>query len=57
MKQKKIDWRIVVAGIGGLTIIEVVALLNGINGVLLSTIVGIIALAIGFTIPNPIKTN
>jgi len=52
---KKIDWRIVIAGIAGLTIIEACALFNGIDGRLLATIVGIIALAIGIVLPNPIK--
>ena len=49
----KIDWKIVVAGILALTIIEVCAQFNGIDGVLLTTIVGIIALAIGVAIPTP----
>ena len=51
----KIDWRIIASGIFGLTIIEVVALFNGINGVLLSTIIAIISLAIGITIPIQLK--
>jgi hypothetical protein len=55
MKQKKIDWRIVIAGIVGLTAIEITALCNGINGIVLSTIIGIIALTIGIILPNPIK--
>ncbi len=50
-----IDWRIVMAGIAALAIIEVAALFNGIDGVLLSTIIAIIAFAIGVTVPNPIK--
>jgi hypothetical protein len=55
-KQKpKIDFRVVIAGILALTIIEVVALCNGIDGILLSSIIGIITLAIGITIPSPIK--
>ena len=53
--KKKIDWRIVIAGIAGLTAIEITALLNGIDGKLLASIVGIIALLIGVVIPNPIK--
>ncbi len=53
--KKSIDWRIVIAGIAALTIIEACALFNGINGVLLSTIIAIIAFAIGVTVPNPIK--
>lgn len=55
MKQKKTDWRIVCTGIACLTGLEVFALSKGINGILLTTVVGIIALAIGVTIPNPLK--
>jgi hypothetical protein len=53
----KIDCKVIIAGIAALTIIEVVALLNGIDGVLLSSTVGIIALAIGVTIPNPLEAK
>lgn len=53
--KKTIDWKIVCAGLVCLTVIEVCALFKGINGVLLSTIIGIIALTIGVVIPNPIK--
>ncbi len=49
--KKKIDWRIVCTGILALTILEVYALSQGINGVLLSGIIMIIGLAIGITIP------
>ncbi len=56
MKTKnKIDWRIIVVGLFCLTAIEICALLNGIDGKVLSAVIGIIALAIGITIPNPIK--
>lgn len=57
MKQKKTDWRIVCTGIACLTGLEVFALSKGINGILLTTVVGIIALAIGVTIPNPLTTK
>lgn len=53
---EKIDWRIVIAGLLALTIIEVCALMNGIDGKLLTLVVGIIALVIGVTIPNPIRS-
>ena len=55
MSKAKIDWRIVIAGITALTIIEVYALSQGIDGVVLSSVIGIIALTIGITLPNPIK--
>ena len=43
----------VVIGIVCLTLIEVVALLKGINGVVLTMVVGIIAAAVGVTVPTP----
>ena len=55
MIKQKIDWRIVVTGLGCITILECVALNNGINGTLLKTVLIGIALTIGITIPNPIK--
>lgn len=55
MKKTELDWRIIICGIIALTMIECVALFKGIDGVLLSSIIGIIALAIGITIPNPIS--
>ena len=54
-KKTKIDYRIVCAGLFCLTGIEVCALIKGIDGVLLSSIIGIIALTIGVVLPNPIK--
>lgn len=51
-----IDWRIVVCGIICLTVLEVVALYNGINGTLFSLVVMIIGLAIGVTLPQ-VKTK
>ena len=52
--KKAIDFRIVIAGIICLTVIEIAALFNGIDGTLLSVIIGIIALAIGVAIPKEI---
>jgi len=54
-QKKGIDWRILCVGIAAITIIECVALCNGIDGIILTSVVGVIALAIGVTIPNPIK--
>lgn len=55
-KQKeKIDWRVMVAGIAALAVIECFALAHGVNGKLFALIAGIIGLAIGVVIPNPIK--
>jgi len=49
----KIDWRVIIAGIIALTIIEVCALLQGIDGTLMMMITAVIALAIGVVIPKP----
>lgn len=54
---KKIDWRIIVAGLAALTAIEVCALFNGIDGTLMTIVIGIIGLTIGVSVPNPIKSN
>ena len=56
MKQK-IDWRIVCLGIGCLTAIEIYALNQDINGIMLSAVIAIIAGTIGYTIPSPLKTK
>jgi len=50
-KKKQIDWRIVCVGIICIAGLEGYALSLGINGVLLTTIIAIIATAIGITIP------
>jgi len=52
MKQK-IDWRIVCMGLICLTGLEIYALSQGINGTILTIVVGIIAGVIGFTLPQP----
>jgi len=55
MKTKKIDWRVLIAAIVALTIIECVALMNGINGTLLLMVFAIIAGIGGVAIP--VKTK
>ena len=54
IKQPQTDWRVLCVGIAAITAMEVVALLKGLNGVLLTTVIGIVALAIGVSIKNPI---
>ncbi len=56
-KIKRTDWRIVATGLVCITALEMVALAKGINGVLLTTVIGVIALAIGVTIPNPLTVK
>ena len=51
--ENKIDWRIVCCGLLSVTAMEIVALLKGINGWYLTIAIGIVAGAIGLTIPTP----
>jgi len=53
--EKKIDWKIIVTGLICLTAIAIAAQFNGIDGTLMTLIIGVIALAIGVALPNPIK--
>jgi len=54
--KEKADWRVICIGLTCLTAIEICALFNGINGVLMSSIIAIICLTIGITLPNPIRS-
>ena len=56
-KKKQIDWRIVCTGIIALAGLEIYALSQGVNGWILATVIGIIGVAIGVTINNPIKSK
>lgn len=47
-----IKWQVLVAAIMGITIIECVALSNGINGIVLTAVVGVLAAIAGVTIPT-----
>ena len=48
---KEINWKIVITGLICLTVLEIVALLNGINGTLFTIVIAVIAGAIGITVP------
>ena len=50
---KGIDKNIIITGIFCLTVLEIFALRNGINGTVFTIVVAIIAGAIGVTIPTP----
>ena len=54
---KNIDWRIIATGLLCITLLEVVALCNGIDGKVLTFVVSVIALAIGVSIPSPFQTK
>lgn len=56
MAKKKIPKEVLIAAISGLVIIEVVALLKGINGTLMMMITAAIAGIAGWSVPQ-LKTN
>ena len=56
MTKKKVDWRIVCTGLLCLTVAELYALSQGINGWLMRIYVIVIATAIGITLPQ-LKTK
>lgn len=51
MKQK-IDWKIVCMGLICITVLEIYAISKGINGILLTGVIAIIAGVTGFTQPQ-----
>jgi len=51
-KKSQIDYRILLAIIAALTIIEVTALCHGINGTVLTIVVGVMAAIGGVAIPK-----
>ncbi len=55
MKKQNIDWRIVIAAIGAITILEAIALMKGINGSILTIVVAIVAGLAGLVTPVPNK--
>ena len=49
---KKVDWRIVVAALTSITILEGIALFKGIDGVILTAVLMIIAGIAGWSAPQ-----
>ena len=47
-----VDWRIIIVGMVCITIIELYALSKGINGLISTSVIGTIALAIGVAVPK-----
>lgn len=45
--------KLIIVGIICITLIEIIALLKGMNGVLMTAVIGIIAAAIGVAVPTP----
>lgn len=53
IKQPQTDWRVICVGVICITAMEIIALLKGVNGVLLTAVIGIVGAAIGLSIKNP----
>lgn len=51
--KKKVDWKVLCTGLVCITVIELYALSIGINGMLLTTMVALIAAIVGINIPRP----
>ncbi len=56
-KKPKVDWRVLCIGLLCITGLEIYALSQGINGVLFTAVIGIIAGVLGYTLPGQIKTK
>ena len=52
MKKQKVDWRISGIAIVCLTMIELAAIYNGVNGTMRTIIFGMIALIVGIQLPQ-----
>jgi hypothetical protein len=53
LKKEKVKWQIVVAAMICLTVLEMFAIANEINGVVLSTVIAILAMLGGLALPTP----
>jgi len=53
MTKNKTNYKVVITAIASLTILECVALCNGINGTIFSLVIAIVAGLAGLTIPTP----
>ena len=52
-RKQKADWRVVCMGMVCITSIELYALSQGINGVVLTGVIAMLAAAIGVSLPQP----
>lgn len=52
MKKEKVDWKIVVTALFCMTVLEIYALSMGINGVLLTTVLALMAGIAGWSAPQ-----
>ena len=56
-EKPKVDWRVLCIGLLCITGLGIYALSQGINGVLFTAVIGIIAGVLGYTLPGQIKTK
>ncbi len=52
-KKQKTDWRVILGGMACITILELYALSQGINGVALTAVIAVIAAFVGLKIETP----
>jgi len=52
IKKKKVDWKVACTAIVCLSLLEIVAIQNGINGTMRSIIFALIALIVGVQMPQ-----
>ena len=51
-KTKKVDWRVLIAIVAAITILEAIALMNGINGKLYSVVLAMLGTIAGLSLPQ-----
>ena len=51
-KTKKVDWRVLIAIVAAITILEAIALMNGINGKLYSIVLAMLGTIAGLSLPQ-----
>ena len=54
-KEKIVDWKIVCFALACITALGITALINGINGTILTIVIGVLAGIAGYVMPSPIK--
>jgi hypothetical protein len=52
-EQRKVKTGVIITGMACITILEIVAMLKGIDGVLLTTVIGALCLLSGIMLPTP----
>ena len=53
MKKQKVDKSVLITGLCCITALDIFAMYKGIDGIILTSVIGIIAFAIGLKLPTP----